>query len=335
MLAVMKDFSRVGVALEEVPRPEYSPYEVLIRVRAVGICGSDLRLYRETAAGRKRLIIGHELAGEIVGCGEKVRDFAPGDRVASAICIGCGICRYCRKGYFNLCDKLEEIGITVDGGMAEYVAVPERNVHRVPTGMSFEAATISDPLACTIRGLEMVSIQQNAWVTILGPGPIGLLGVQIATRVLRARVVVTGTRDDRLDMATQFGADRVVNVTREDPVQTIREITDGGADFAFEASGSARALDDAFRSTRRNGSVVAMTVHKQVQINMEPVIRNELKVFGSICYNYKEFDHALDLIHKQKIDIAPFIAHRFPLHEYRDAFDCAMTRKGIKVILTP
>jgi L-iditol 2-dehydrogenase len=335
MLAVVKDFSRVGVVLEDVACPEFSPYEVLIKVRAVGICGSDLRLYRETAAGRKRLIIGHELAGEIVACGEKVREFAVGDRVATAICIGCGICRYCRKGYFNLCDKLEEIGITVDGGMAEYVAVPERNVHRVPADVSFEAATISDPLACTIRGLEMVTIQQGAWVAILGPGAIGLLGVQIAKRVLRARVVVTGTRGDRLDLARQFGADRVVNVSREDPVQAIRELTDGGADYAFEATGSARALEDAFGCTRRNGSVVAMTVHKQVQINMEPVIRNELKVFGSICYNYKEFDHALDLIHKKKVDVGPFTAHRFPLGEYQRAFECAITRKGIKVILTP
>ncbi len=335
MLAVVKDFSREGVSLQEVPRPEFSSYEVLIRVRAVGICGSDLRMYREIAPGRKRLTIGHELAGEVVDRGEKAKEFAPGDRVATAICIGCGSCRYCRKGYFNLCDKLEEIGISIDGGMAEYVAVPERNVHRLPAALSFEQATIADPLACTIRGLEMVSIQRDAWVTILGPGAIGLLAVQIAKRVLRARVVVTGTRDERLRLATQFGADHVINVTQHDPIPIIKEITEGGADFAFEATGSARALEDAFRLTKRNGSVVAMTVHKQVQIDMEPVIRNELKVFGSICYNHKEFDHALDLLHKEKVDVAPFTERVFPLQEYAQAFDWAMARKGIKAILRP
>jgi L-iditol 2-dehydrogenase len=335
MLALIKDFSREGVTLQEVPRPEFSPYEVLIRVRAVGICGSDLRMYREVAPGRKRLTIGHELAGEVVAFGEKVREFSRGDRVATAICIGCGICRYCRKGYFNLCDKLEEIGITVDGGMAEYVAVPERNVHRIPAPLAFEPATLADPLACTIRGLEMVSIQRDAWVTVLGPGAIGLLAVQIAKRVLRARVVVTGTRDDRLSLATEFGADHVINVTKSDPVPIIRDVTEGGADFAFEATGSARALEDAFRSTRRNGSVVAMTVHKQVQIDMEAVIRSELKVFGSICYNYTEFDQALDLIHKGKVDAAPFTGHVFPLQDYQAAFEWAMARKGIKVILRP
>jgi threonine dehydrogenase-like Zn-dependent dehydrogenase len=335
MLAVVKDFSHKGVSLQDVPKPEFSPYEVLIRVKAVGICGSDVRLYNEVKPGRKKIIIGHELSGEVADFGEKVHSFRKGDRVATAICIGCAICRYCRKGYFNLCDKLEEIGITIDGGMAEYVSVPARNVHRIPEHVSFEEATLADPLSCTIRGLEMVSIQKDAWVTILGPGTIGLLAVQIAKRVLRARVVVTGTREDRLALAKQFGADHVVNVNQQDPVKFILDLTDGGADFAFEAAGSGKALEDAFFSTRRNGSIVALTVHKQVQINMEPVIRNELKVFGSICYNYKEFDQALDLIQKKKVDLELFTQDVFPLKDYEKGFAFAMSRQGVKAIIKP
>jgi L-iditol 2-dehydrogenase len=335
MLAVVKDFSRKGVSLQEVPRPEFSPYEVLVKVKAVGICGSDVRIYNEVTPGRKKIVIGHELAGEVAAMGEKVHSFKKGDRVATAICIGCAICRYCRKGYFNLCDKLEEIGITIDGGMAEYVSVPARNVHRIPEGVSLEEATLADPLSCTVRGLEMVSIQKDSWVTVLGPGTIGLLAVQIAKRVLRARVVVTGTRDDRLSLARKFGADHVVNIKESDPVKFILEVTDGGADFAFEATGQGKALEDAFFSTKRNGSVVALTVHKQVQINMEPVIRNELKVFGSICYNYKEFGQALDLIHKKKVDLEDFTRNLFPLKEIDQAFAFALSRKGLKAILQP
>lgn len=156
--------------------------------------------------------------------------------MATSICIGCASCRYCRKGYFNLCDKLEEIGVSIDGGMAEYVSVPARNVHRIPKPVTLEEATLADPLACSIRGLEMVSVQKNAWVTVLGPGMIGLLAVQIAKRVLRARVIVTGTREDRLALALQFGADHVVDVNHEDPVRFILDKTDGGADFAFAMS---------------------------------------------------------------------------------------------------
>ena len=335
MLAVVKDFSQRGVSLQEVPQPEFSSYEVLIKVKAVGICGSDVRIYNEVIPGRKKIIIGHELAGEIVDMGEKVHGFKKGDRVATAICIGCASCRYCRKGYFNLCDKLEEIGITVDGGMAEYVSVPARNVHRIPEPVSFEEATLADPLSCTIRGLEMVSIQKDSWVTILGPGTIGLLAVQIAKRVLRAKVIVTGTRDDRLSLAKNFGADYTVNVKQSDPVKFILEVTDGGADFAFEATGQGKALEDAFFSTKRNGSIVALTVHKQVQINMEPVIRHELKVFGSICYNYKEFDQALDLIQKKRVELQEFTQNIFPLKEIDQAFAYAISRKGLKVILQP
>jgi L-iditol 2-dehydrogenase len=335
MLAVVKDFSQKGVSLQEVPQPEFSPYEVLIRVRAVGICGSDVRIYNEVKPGRKKIIIGHELSGEVADSGEKVHSFKKGDRVATSICIGCAICRYCRKGNFNLCDKLEEVGVTIDGGMAEYVSVPARNVHRISEHVSFEEATLADPLACSIRGLEMVSIQKDSWVSVLGPGTIGLLAVQIAKRVLRARVVVTGTREDRLALARQFGADQVVNVSQEDPVKFILDKTDGGADFAFEATGSGKALEDAFFSTKRNGSIVAMTVHKQVQINMEPVIRNELKVYGSICYNYKEFDQALDLIAKKKVDLELFTQHTFPLKEYEKAFAFAISRQGVKAILKP
>ena len=335
MLAVVKDFSHKGVFLKEVPKPEFSSYEVLIQVKAVGICGSDVRIYNEVIPGRKKIIIGHELAGEIVDMGEKDHGFRKGDRVATAICIGCAICRYCRKGYFNLCDKLEEIGITIDGGMAEYVSVPARNVHRIPDSVSFEEATLADPLSCTIRGLEMVSIQKDSWVTILGPGTIGLLAVQIAKRVLRAKVIVTGTRDDRLSLAKNFGADYTVNVKQSDPVKFIMEVTDGGADFSFEATGQGKALEDAFFSTKRNGSIVALTVHKQVQINMEPVIRNELKVFGSICYNYKEFDQALGLIQKKRVELEEFTRNIFPLKEIDQAFAFAMSRKGLKVILQP
>ena len=335
MLAVVKDFSRKGISLQDVPTPEISPYEVLIKVRAVGICGSDLRIYNEVVPGRKKIIIGHELSGEIVRCGEKVHEFKRGEKVVTEICIGCAICPYCKKGLINLCDKLEEIGVTLDGGMAEFVSTPARNVHPIPKNISFEEATLADPLACTIRGLEMVSVQPDSWVTILGPGTIGLLAVQVAKKILRAKVVVTGTRGDRLALAKEFGADYVVNVHDSNPVKFILETTGGGADFSFEAAGSTNALENAFFSTKRNGSVVSMTVHKEVNINIEPVIRNELKVFGSICYNYKEFDQALDLIQKRKVNVKKFTENIFPLKEADKAFDFMMSRKGLKVILRP
>ncbi len=336
MLAVVKDPSKVGISLEDVPIPEFSPYEVIIKVKAVGICGSDLRIYKRTdPKRRKNYILGHELSGEVVDWGEKVSGFKKGDRVATEMCIGCTICRYCKKGLINLCKTINELGITMDGGMAEYVSIPARNVHPIPDGLSFEEATLADPLACSIRGLELANIEPGSWVAVLGPGAIGLFATQVAKRIRRAKVIVTGTKDDRLELAREFGADHTFNIHASDPVEEILQITDGGVDYTFEATGDPNALQQSIYITRKNGSIVLMTVHKEIEVNMEPVIRNELTLQGSICYNYKEFDQAIDLIAKKKIDVKRFVGHIFPLREAEEAFQVGLSRKAIKVILKP
>ncbi len=336
MLAVVKNPAEVGISLEDVSMPEFSAWEVLVKVKAVGICGSDLRMFKYADANRRgNYILGHELSGEIVDMGEKVHGFKKGDRVAAEICIGCAICRYCRKGLVNLCENLNEIGVTMNGGMAEYVAVPARNIHRIPDSLSFEVATFADPLACSIRGLELAGIERGSWVAILGPGTIGLLATKVAREIRRAKVIVTGTNENRLELANKLGAEHTFNIRNSDPIKEILQISDGGVDYTFEATGDPSALQQAIYMTRKNGSIVIMTVHKEIQIDMEPVIRNELKLFGSICYNYKEFDQAVDLLAKNKIDVTPLIGHTFPLKEADKAFDFCFSRKGVKIILEP
>jgi L-iditol 2-dehydrogenase len=336
MLAVVKNPSEVGISLEDVSIPEFSPWEVLLKVKAVGICGSDLRIFKYSDTNRRgNYILGHEVSGEVVDMGEKVHGFKKGDRVATEICIGCAICRYCRKGLVNLCENLNEIGVTMNGGMAEYVAVPARNVHRIPENLSFEEATFADPLACSIRGLELAGIEPFSWVAILGPGAIGLLATKVAKDIRRSNVIVTGTNDNRLELAKKFGAEHTFNIRNSDPTEEIFGITNGGVDYAFEAAGNSNALQQAIDITRKNGSIVIMTVHKNIQIDMEPVIRNELTLYGSICYNYKEFDQAVDLLAKNKVDVKPLIGHTFPLNEAQKAFDFCFSRKGVKIILLP
>jgi len=219
--------------------------------------------------------------------------------------------------------------------MAEYVAVPARNIHRIPNSLSFEVATFADPLACSIRGLELAGIERGSWVAILGPGTIGLLATKVAREIRRVNVIVTGTNDMRLDMAKEMGAEYTFNIRNMDPVEEILQITDGGVDYTFEATGDPSALQQAIYMTRKNGSIVIMTVHKEIRIDMEPVIRNELKLFGSICYNYKEFDQAVDLLAKNKIDVTSLIGHNFPLKEADKAFEFCFSRKGVKIILIP
>jgi threonine dehydrogenase-like Zn-dependent dehydrogenase len=334
VLAVVKDPGKRGVILEDVPVPGISPWEVLVRVRAVGICGSDQRIYAEVHPGRRRrFIIGHEIAGEVVEVGERVTEVAVGARVGIEICIGCGICRHCKVGRVNLCEKLEEFGVTVDGGMTEFVAVPARNIHLLPPALSFEKAVLADPLACVIRGLAMIPITSGAWVVILGPGQMGLLATQVIKRILRARVIMVGTRADRLAIARELGADETVDVGHVDAVTAVRELTDGGADFVYEAAGTARALDQAIAMARRGGSVVMLTVHKQVSVNLEPVVRGELQLVGAICYAYREYERALALLAEDRIDVGPLLVHTFPLDQAQEAFDFVLSRQGVKAIL--
>jgi L-iditol 2-dehydrogenase len=334
VLAVVKDPGKRGVILEDVPVPQVGPWEVLVRVHAVGICGSDQRIYGEVHPGRRRrFIIGHEIAGEVVAVGERVAEVPVGTRVGVEICIGCGICRHCKVGRVNLCEKLEEFGVTVDGGMTEFVAVPARNLHRLPSTLSFEKAVLADPLACVIRGLEMVSVTSGAWVAILGPGQMGLLATQVIKRILRARVVVVGTRADRLAVARAMGSDETVDATQGDPVAVVRELTDGGADFVYEAAGTTLALDQAIGMARKGGAVVMLTVHKVVEVNLEPAVRGELHLVGAICYSYREYELALALLAEDRIDVDPLLAHTFPLAQAQEAFDFVLSRQGIKAIL--
>jgi 2-desacetyl-2-hydroxyethyl bacteriochlorophyllide A dehydrogenase len=334
MLAVVKDPAKRGIVLEDVPVPTVGPWEVLVRVRAAGICGSDQRIYNEVnPARRRRFIIGHEIAGEVVAVGERVSEVPLGAAVAVEICIGCGICRHCKVGRINLCEKLEELGVTVDGGMTELVAVPARNIHVLPPGLAFETAVLADPLACVIRGLEMITVTSGAWVAVLGPGQMGLLATQVIKRILRARVVVIGTRDDRLALARGMGADEVVNVRERDAVEAVRELTDGGADFVYEAAGSAEALGQGIAMARKGGAVVMLTVHKRVEVDLEPAVRGELHLVGAICYSYREYQRALGLLAQGRVDVEPLTRHVFPLDQAQEAFEFVLSRQGVKAIL--
>ena len=334
MLAVVKDPAKRGVVLEDVPVPTVGPWEVLVRVRAAGICGSDQRIYNEVnPARRRRFILGHEIAGEVVAVGERVTEVPLGASVGVEICIGCGICRHCKVGRVNLCEKLEELGVTVDGGMTELVAVPARNVHVLPAGLPFEAAVFADPLACVIRGLEMITVTSGSWVAVLGPGQMGLLATQVIKRILRARVVVIGTRDDRLAIAREMGADEVINLRERDAVAAVRDLTDGGADFVNEAAGTAEALGQAIAMARKGGSVVMLTVHKKVQVDLEPAVRGELHLVGAICYSYREYQRALALLARGQVDVSLLMQRTFPLGQAQEAFEFVMSRQGVKAIL--
>jgi L-iditol 2-dehydrogenase len=258
MQAVMKTARGEGnVALREVPAPQPGPGQVLLGVRAAGICGTDLHIYHDEFPTQPPVVLGHELAGEVIATGDGVTGVAPGDRVTTETYFHlCGSCRFCRGGQPNLCPERRSIGSGVNGGFAPYVVVPERNLHRLPKGLTFQEAALTEPLACVVHGaLELPKVTAGDVAVVAGPGAIGLLTLQVA-RAAGATVVVLGTAADhrRLELAGELGAARVVDVAAEDPVPIVRDLTGGwGADIVFECSGAGPAALSLLDHARRGG----------------------------------------------------------------------------------
>lgn len=334
MLAVTKDPARVGVMLRHIEMPRLAAGDALIRVHAAGICGSDQRIYRSVGTGRP-FVIGHELAGEIVQLGDSSRErFRLGDRVAVSICIGCGDCRDCHSGRVNICKTVHEIGITRNGGMAEFAAIPVGNLFVLPDSMEYVTASLADPLACVIHSMTRTVVVPDEWVAVVGPGPLGLIATQYLTKRCGSRVVMVGTRYDRLRVATELGAAQVYDIKAPHVFDAIQARTGGGAAIVYEASGTDSGLSCALRLVRRGGAVILLTVHHEVYLNLESTIRGDVSLIGSICYNHDEFRSALALLETGRVDVSPLTHNLFALTDAERAFASVMSRECLKAIVT-
>ena len=247
MKAVMKVDTGVGhVELRDIPAPEPGPGQVLIRVKAAGICGTDLHIYHDEFKTVPPVVLGHEVAGEIAALGPGVSGLAEGMRVTTETYFStCGSCRYCRDGRTNLCLARKSIGSAVNGGFTQYVVVPAANIHALPETVDFEAGALTEPLACVVHGvLNMRTVAAGDLAVIAGPGAIGLLTLQVV-KASGATVVMLGTDADshRLALASELGADYTLNVQQEDPTDLIAEISEEGlgADVVYECSGAGPA----------------------------------------------------------------------------------------------
>lgn len=326
--------------LEDRPRPEPKPGEVLVRVRAVGICGSDVGLVHGEGPPWTEypLVPGHEVCAEVVTLGDGVDDLAVGDRVALHGFVYCGACRACREGRYYQCDELKEIGFTLDGGYREYAAFPAATLTPVPDGLSDAEVTQIDSAACTLHGLHRTDVRYTDTAVVIGPGSLGLFGVQL----LQARgvddIVVTGLRDDRLETAARLGASETVDVTQQDPVDAIHEYTDGrGADLVVETAGASEVVDTALASATRGGDVVLLGAFGEyAEIDPNDIVAKELTVFGSVTAAHA-VDEVIDLFARDALTVDGIVTHEFDLTDVDDAFDTVENKRDgvIKALLRP
>lgn len=342
MKAIMKVAPGVGnVELCEIPEPRPGPGQVRIRIGAAGLCGTDLHIYKDEFRSWPPVVLGHEVAGEIVELGEGVHGLAPGMRVTSETYFSyCGKCRSCRAGHTNLCLERRSIGSAVNGGFTNYLVVPARNIHELPASVDFRAGALTEPLACVAHAtLTTPTVAPGDVAVIAGPGAIGLLTLQVV-KAAGATAIVLGTDADehRLALATQLGADAVVNVQRGDAAAVVRDLTlEGlGADVVYECSGAGPAAQQLLTLVRRHGRYVQVGLFgKPVAWDLDQLVYKELTATGTNASTPPSWLRALDLMGSGKVRTDLLITHEFPVTAWEKGFATFEDKSGIKTIFVP
>ena len=335
-------YSNKDIRLEEVPTPVIGPGELLVKIHASGICGSDvMEWYRIHKAP---LMLGHEIAGEVVGAGDGVEDFKTGDRVTATHHVPCLTCHYCLNGNENVCQTLLSETSFDPGGFCEYVRLPVINVDRgtwkIPDEVSYDQATFVEPLACVLGGQRRLGLKPGMSVLVLGSGISGILHISLARALGAGSIVATDVSDYRLGAARQFGADHAFSAGRNIP-ELFRELNNGrGADAVIVTAGSLSAMDQALKTVERGGTILFFAPTREgetIPLSINNVFwRRNVTLTTSYAGSPADCVTALELIRAGRVSVDDMITHRFGLADTVQGF--ALVAKGgesIKVIIRP
>jgi len=345
------------VKLVEKPVPHPGPAEVLIHVDAVAICGTDIEILERGLPAmvegglpfNKNLTIGHEYMGTVVELGSGVDEFKVGDRVAVEVHAGCGRCERCREGMYTSClnyglnygDKNKghrANGFTTDGGFAEFAINHINTLVHVPDDMTDEEATLIVTAGTAMYGIDVLGgLIAGKSLLVMGPGPIGLMAVAVGKALGADPVILTGTRDERLELGKRLGADYVINIRKDDPIPKVKELCGGyGAHYIMECSGAVTALNDASKMIRRGGRIcLAAFPPEPVMVDVPALVRNNIYIFGIRGEGQSATHRAASLMAQKKFDAKPLATHTFPLEELPTAIKYARERieGAIKVVV--
>lgn len=341
MKAVVKTKDAPGfVEVKEVEIPKIKPDEVLIKVHATGMCGTDILLADWKYTGRNPvkppIILGHEGAGEIVEVGSNVKNLKVGDRVGMEAILGCGHCYQCRRGRANLCPNWDHLGIDFNGTFAEYIAFPAHGTHIIPENITYEEAAFLEPISIIVHAMESNPITPGDTVAIVGPGPLGLFSIQAAKAAGAGKIIVVGTPSDkkRLEIAKQYGADVVLDNGDTDAYKTVKELTNGiGADVVFEAGGTGRSIEQAIMVASGEGKVFLMGFGKESTINpLVHVVRQNLMIKGVVASLPHHYETATRWLDQKVIDIGPMITHELKFEDIDKAIELMKSKEAGKVL---
>ncbi|KOG88329.1 zinc-dependent alcohol dehydrogenase family protein [Streptomyces varsoviensis] len=316
-----------------IPDPTPGPDDVIVKVAAVGLCGTDVHMLAgEFGPTRYPVVPGHEFSGEIVEVGSQVTGMAAGDLVAADPAIYCGACYWCAKGRGNLCADWRTIGITQDGACAEYVKAPARNIHHLPTGLEPRHATLIEPLSTIVHGLDTVKPDFGDNFLIYGAGTMGLLYLQSAKRAGAATVEVVDLNEERLAVARKLGADSVAT-----SADALPRASSGGWEVVVDCTGAVPAIEDGFGRVRRGGTFQQFGCAPDQELaRFSPfrIYNDEIRIVGSMAILHS-YGRALDLLAQGLIDSDTMITHGFPLDGYAEALETFGKGTGRKIQIIP
>ena len=334
--------------IRDVPEPKAGPGQVLVKVKSTTICATDMKVFTGNFPGVTfPHTPGHEWAGQIVETGPGVAGLAAGDRVGVEVHVGCGQCRPCVEGMYNLCENYgnvaaghAHIGFTVPGGMAEYCTVSAKAAHRLPDDLSYDEGAFTDNIGVALHAVERTGLRPGETVAVIGPGAFGLLAVQIARAMGAGRVVLVGTRADRLQRGLDLGADALVDVgAASDPVAAVKEAFGGqGADTVVEFAGTESAAVLALQVARRGGRIClagATGPGRKLSVDLSVIVRGHLDVCGSVANPQWVSLRGLELMTRGLVNVKPLITHNLSLEDFPRAWEMTHNRLdgAIRVML--
>lgn len=340
--AVMRNTREIQI--EEYQVPQIGPDEVLIKVMAVGICGSDLHYYSHGRIGKyvvdKPFILGHECAGDIAAIGSNVQRFQVGDRVAVEPGVTCGRCDACKEGRYNLCPDVEFLATPpFDGAFVQYIKIREDFVFSIPDNLSYEEAALVEPFSVGIHAANRTGLQPGSTIAIMGMGPVGLMAVAAAKAYGAAHIIVTDLEPLRLEAAKQMGASHIINIREQDPLVEIKRITNGkGVDVAWETAGNPKALQSALGSLRRGGklAIVGLPAQDEIPLNVPLIADNEVEIYGIFRYA-NTYPKGINFLSSGVVDANKLITDKFALEQTQEAMERALNQKSecLKIVVYP
>ena len=327
------------IDVPKIPKDDW----VLIKVKAAGVCGTDLHIWHDEFPYWPPVVLGHEFSGEIVEIGNAVKNFKLGDRVvAEPHSLACGLCELCRQGKIQICSSKRSPGWGINGAFTDYIVMPSMLLHKIPDNVSFELAALAEPMAITYHQvLERGKINCQDFVVVLGAGPIGILAAFAAKSAGASRVVMTGMSAGeiiRFSVAKGLGVDYIVNVEKENPVDVIMELTNGkGADIVIETSGASPAIAQSVEMVKKCGRISAIGLSSKDMINFpwNKAVHKVLDISFNMSSSYTSWDRALSLIENTNYDLGKLITHTTTIDNWESVFNDLQNERGIKALFIP